>query len=200
MRNGCASEMPVRGTASHGESQDLATALRTIGQELADLLPLILKIEVKQDLFIVTGKGLPEPTRAEGGARKILKIVWNSLVRHDAANDIVDWQLMSVPFARTYSQADLRRSDNHRLEGRLGTGGLPDIYSLGERLRIVGRIVQAKGGDLVQLTKTLNSVAFEYRQPDGAVHSEEYSGEELFRLQREYYADRESDRGFSTAS
>ena len=200
MRNGCANEMLLTGTASLGKSQDLAAALRTIGQELADLLPLILKIEVKQDLFIVTGKGLPEPTQAGGGARKILKMVWNSLVRHDAANDLVDWQLKSVPFARTYSQADLRRSDNHRLEGRLGPAGLPDIYSLGERLRIVGRIVQAKGGDLVQLTKTLNSVAFEYRQPNGAVQSEEYSAEELFRLQREYYADRERDRELSTAS
>ena len=200
MRNSCANEMLFRGTASSAESQDLAAALRTIGQELADLLPLILKIEVKQDLFMVTGKGLPEPTQTEGGARKILKMVWNSLVRHDAANDLVDWQLKSVPFARTYSQADLLRSDNRRSEGRLGTAGLPDIYSLGERLRIVGRIVQARGGDLVQLTKTLNSVAFEYRQPNGAIESEEYSAEELFRIQRESYADRESDRELSTAS
>ena len=173
------------------KNPNLANALRVIGQELADLLPLILKIEVKQGLFIVTGKGLPEPAYANG-AGKILSKVWKSLVRDDPATALVDWQLKSVPFTRTYSRADLSRSHNDHHKRRRSDDGLPDIYSLGERLRIVGRIVDARDGELVELTKTLNKVTFQFRTRDGIVHSNEYSADDLFRLQRAYYSRRET--------
>lgn len=171
-------------------SHDPAAALRVIGQEVADLLPLTLEIEVKQDSFVITGTGLPEPMQAESAARRVLRQVWHALIRRDPGADIVDWQLKSVPFTRTYSLADLGRSDQRQVSNRTATAGLPEIYSLGERLRIVGRMVQAKGGELIRLSKTLNSVSFEYRGPDRAIHREEHSAEELYRLQRQYYAQR----------
>lgn len=176
---------------SHVESQDPAAALRVIGQELADLYPLILEIEVREDQFVVTGRGLPGPSQDNRAGNNILSKIWKSLIRHDPAIDLVEWQLNSVPFARTYSQADLSRSDHDRFKQRKAPGALPEIYSLGERLRIVGRMVQAKGGELVRLTKTLKSVAFQYRDQDGVVCSEEYSAEELFRIQRQDYSQRE---------
>ena len=178
---------------SHAESQDPAAALRVIGQELADLLPLILEIEVKEDLFVVTGRGLPEPAQAEGAGEKILSKIWRALIRHDPATDLVDWQLKSVPFTRTYSQAEISSWDHNRFENRKRASDLPDIYSLGERLRIIGRMVHAKGGNLVHLTKTLHSVAFEYRDRDGVIRSEEYSADDLFRIQRKYYSQRATE-------
>ena len=62
----------------------------------------------------------------------------------------------------------------------------------GERLRIVGRLVNAKGGELVHLTKTLNSVSFQYRDKDGVLQSEEYSADDLFRIQQQYSSEREN--------
>jgi hypothetical protein len=177
---------------TQSENQDLATSLRVIGQDLAELLPLVLNIEVKQDIFIVTGKGLPVPSQANGAGEKIFSKLWRSLIHHDTATALVDWQLKSAPFTRTYSQADLLRSDENHFPERMGIYGLPDIYSLGERLRIVGRLIQAKGGGLVHLSKTLNSVAFQFRTEDGAVYLEEHSADELFRLQRKYYSQRET--------
>lgn len=176
---------------SHVESQDPAAALRVIGQELADLFPLILEIELKEDQFVVTGRGLPEPSEADRAGENILSKIWKSLIRHDPATDLVEWQLKSVPFARTYSQADLSRLDHDRFARRKAPGALPEIYSLGERLRIVGRMVRAKGGQLVRLTKTLKSVAFEYRDQNGVVYSEEYSAEDLFRIQRQEHSQRD---------
>ena len=177
---------------SRADRQDYAAALRAIGQELADLLPLNLEIEVKEDKFVVTGKGLPESSQADIAKRNILSKVWNALIHRDPATDLVDWQLKSVPFMRTYSQDDISRWDDSHFKKRNRAADLPDIYSLGERLRIVGRLVNAKGGELVRLTKTLNSVSFQYRDKDGALQSEEYSADDLFRIQQQYSSDREN--------
>lgn len=175
------------GIDNQAVSHDPAAALRVIGQELADLLPLTLEIEVKDKLFVITGRGLAEPVAAEGTGKKFLRQVWHALIRHDPAVDIVDWQLKSVPFTRTYSLVDLWRSDRQQANKRTAVDGLPEIYSLGERLRIIGRLVYAKGGELIRLSKTLNSVAFDYRGPDNVIHHEEHSAEELYRMQRQYY-------------
>ncbi len=175
---------------NHAVSHDPAAALRVIGQELADLLPLTLEIEVKDKLFVITGRGLPEPVHAEGAGKKYLRKVWHALIRHDPAADLVDWQLKSVPFTRTYSLADLWRSDQQQAKKRTAGDGLPEIYSLGERLRIIGRLVYAQGGELIRLSKTLNTVTFDYRGPDNVIHHEEHSAEELYRMQRQYYAQR----------
>ena len=176
---------------SHAESQDPAAALRVIGQELADLFPLILEIELKEEQFVVTGRGLPESSQDNRAGKNILSKIWKSLIPHDSATDLVEWQLKAVPFVRTYSRADLARLDHDRFTQRKAPGALPEIYSLGERLRIVGRMVHAKGGQLVRLTKTLNSVAFEYRDQNGVVSSEEYSAADLFRIQRQEHSQRD---------
>lgn len=171
---------------------DYAAALRVIGQDLAELLPLNLEIDVQDKGFSVTGRGLAESSQANGAKINILSKVWSALIRHDPATDLVEWQLNSVPFVRTYSEDDISRWDADHFKKRRSAAELPDIYSLGERLRIIGRIVNAKTGDLVHLTKTLNSVAFRYRDQAGVIHSEEYSATDLFHIQQEFYSKRES--------
>lgn len=168
-------------------TQDYAAALRVIGQELADLLPLHLEIEVKGKDFLVSGKGLSE---SEAAKKNLLTKVWHALIHRDPGTDLVDWQLNSTAFNRIYTQDDLSRSDEHQFSKRTGSAELPDIYSLGERLRIVGRLLNAKGGELVHLTKTLNNVSLQYRDQTGALQSEEYSADDLFRIQQEYYSER----------
>lgn len=175
---------------SHPMRNDPAAALRVIGQDIPDLLPLTLEIEVDRDTFVISGRGLPEPLQEEGPAQRMVRQIWHALVRRDPSADLVDWQLKAVPFSRTYSLDDLGQSDRRHAAKRTAAGGLPEIYSLGERLRIVGRLVQAKGGELVRLSKTLTSVSFEYRGPDNALHREEHSAEEIYRMQRQFYAQR----------
>jgi hypothetical protein len=100
---------------SRTERQDCAAALRVIGQELADLLPLHLEIEIKGTDFVVSGKGLSE---SETAKKNLLSKVWRALIHRDPGTDIVDWQLNSTSFSRTYSQDDLSRSDEHHFTKR----------------------------------------------------------------------------------
>lgn len=180
-------------TKSGVGNHDYGAALRVIGQELADLLPLSLEIDVKENRFLVTGRGLPESATASGSGKTVLARVWRSLIGRDPGTDLVDWQLKSIRFSRSYSQEDIASCDQRRIQNRNNAAGLPDIYSLGERLRIIGRIIDAQDGELVHLSKSLNHVEFEYRDRDGAVHAREYSAEELYRLQRLFYSQRQSE-------
>ena len=130
--------------------------------------------------------------------KNLLSKVWRALIRRDPGTDLVDWQLKSIPFNRTYSQDDFSHSDEHHFTKRKSAADLPDIYSLGERLRIVGRLVNAKGGELVHLTKTLNSVSFQYRDKDGVLQSEEYSADDLFRIQQQYSSEGKIKAAYSS--
>lgn len=175
----------------HIGTKDYTSALRAIGQDVADLLPLYLEIEVKNGQFNVQGRGLTEKFPGmHSSIEKFLHNAWNMLIHRDPEADIVQWQLCSVPFTRTYTQADIRCCDEKGSSRRNRASDIPDIYSLGERLRIVGRIVDAKQGDLITVTKNLDGVTFQYRDGNGQIHIEEYSASELYRIQREYYANR----------
>jgi len=175
----------------HGDTIDYAGALRAIGQDVADLLPLSLEIEVTNGQFFVRGRGLREPYQATDKPIEIfLRKIWNLLIRHDPAADIVQWQLHSEPFTRIYTEEDIERWHEESSAKRKNGSGMPDIYSLGERLRIVGRMVDAKRSHLLTLCKSLHSVSFAYVDKHGQIHSETYGADDLYRMQQEYYANR----------
>ena len=177
------------------DTKDYAGALRAIGQDVADLLPLYLEIEVTNNQFLVRGRGLAERTQGmDKSIENFLRKVWNMMIRHDPAADILQWQLCSVPFARTYTQEDIRRRNENSSTRRKSVTDMPDVYSLGERLRIVGRMVDAKQSDLVRVSKSLSSVAFQYLDEHGQIHMEEYSASDLYRVQQEFYAKRDTSK------
>jgi hypothetical protein len=175
----------------HTGTKDYASALRTIGQDLADLLPLYVEIQVRNGQFNVQGRGLTEQFPGTcSSIENFLHKAWNMLIRHDPEADIVQWQLCSAPFTRTYTPADISCRNKKGSSRRNRASDIPDIYSLGERLRVVGKIVDAKQADLIDVIKNLDNVSFQYRDGSGQIHLEEYAASELYRIQREYYANR----------
>ena len=180
--------------------EDYASALRAIGQDVADLLPLFLEIEVKNGQFIVRGRGLAARSKARDNVlEKLFHKVWHMLIRHDPAADIVEWQLYSQPFSLTYTKEDIERCNENGSAKRKSGTGMPEIYSLGERLRIVGRMVDFKRSHLVTLSKSLHSVSFQYLDKNGQIHLEEYSADDLYRMQQKYYAKRKTAEAVDTA-
>ena len=61
----------------------------------------------------------------------------------------------------------------------------PDIYVLAERLRTVGRMIEAKDGQLVKVTLDNNRIAFTFRDVDGELYNDELSAPELYRTQQD---------------
>ena len=80
--------------------------------------------------------------------------------------------------------------DESGAKRRNETDKVPDIYSLGEMLRMVGRIVDSEGRRLLKLSKDMNGVAFEYEDGAGQKHKREFSKLQLYKLQQQYYAER----------
>jgi len=178
-----------------------AAALRAIGQDLAGLLPLSLEIDVDNGRFNVRGRGLVKRSQEmDSVIENFLHKVWNMLIRRDPAADIVQWLLCSEPFARTYTQQDIKRWNESSSSKRKGGTGMPDIYSLGERLRVVGKMVDAKQSDLISLSKSVDSVSFQYLDKHGHIHLEEFSADNLYRIQQQYYADRKTAKPFDAST
>ncbi len=55
---------------------------------------------------------------------------------------------------------------------------------------MIGRIVDEKNGELVNLSEDGNSIRFRYRDAQSEIHSEEDSNLTLYKLQQEYYSGR----------
>lgn len=174
------------------QAQDYARVLRAIGQDLAELLPELLEIEAVGQDYIARGTGKPTRTEEvadnnEGGLRK----TWNRLVgRTQEAEPTAAAPPSTIQFELEYSPADIDRIDEAGIAHRRNTASLPDIYGLAERLRTIGRIVNSHKGQFIRLTKNTNSVAFQYRDDQGQVRSEEYSTFALYKIQQAYYGER----------
>jgi hypothetical protein len=70
----------------------------------------------------------------------------------------------------------------------------PDLYSLEERLRIIGRIMDQKQASLMNIRLDVNDLTFEYRDQQGEVHREVYSAKAFHKLQEQYYSERSLGR------
>ena len=95
-----------------------------------------------------------------------------------------------VPFTRTYNSDDIDRLDEQATNQRGYTDGMPDIYTLGERLRTIGKVIDARKGRIVRVFKDLHQIVFEYRDAAGQSRKEELDNTELYQLQQRYAAER----------
>jgi hypothetical protein len=169
-----------------------ARALRAIGQDLADLLPDSMTIEPDGDCFLVHGmcnRARLESQEASGG--------WNSLRKMGAKlrsgiirPPIGEPDLDLAPFTRSYNAADIDRLDARGNQRRYGNGGLPEIYSLAERLRTIGKVIDGHNGRLGKIFKDLHHIIFEYRDGDSQPRRVELDNTQLYRLQRRYTSER----------
>ena len=67
---------------------------------------------------------------------------------------------------------------------------MTDIYTLGERLRTIGKVIDARKGRIVRVFKDLHQIVFEYWDADGQSRKEELDNTELYQLQQRYAAER----------
>ncbi len=163
-----------------------ARVLRVIGQDLAELLPESLAVEVSGDGFLAHGCGRTEVSGAKAHQEdRLIRKMWQKLNRPPP-----EAEPSSAFFKRTYSPKDIDKLDETGRARRTSSAQRPDLHSLPERLRMIGRILDEKNGDLVKLSQEGNSIVLRYRDSQGEIQSEEYSHLTLYKLQQEYYSGR----------
>ncbi len=169
-----------------------ARALRVIGQDLAGLLPESIAIELRGEEFVAAGfctKSRMEEIEVAGsrnGIKKFIDKVADALTRPPNREPDLEF----VPFSRTYNIGDIERLDTQATNQRGNYAGVPDIYSLGERLRTIGKVIDGQNGRIVKICKDLHQIVFEYHDADGKARKEELSNTELYQLQQRYAAER----------
>lgn len=169
-----------------------ARALRAIGQDLSDLLPESLAIEPSGEDFIA--HGMCSRARLETfdsdhgmtGLRKLGAKLRAGILKLSTREPDLDL----APFTRSYDARAIDQLDEQGNRRRLGTAGIPEIYSLGERLRTIGKVIDGHDGRLIRIYKDLHHILFEYRDSDGNPRKVELDNTQLYRLQRRYTAER----------
>jgi hypothetical protein len=172
------------------DSEKYARSLRVIGQDLADLFPELVEVEVKGDRFIVRCQARDKSQYSgRSGAITPATKRWKNLLCRKSVADPVDASSM-VPFARSYTAEDINRLEERGTLHRRSSEDKPDLYSLSERLRMIGRIIDANGGKLIKLLKDRNTVIFDYQDEGGETHRQELSNLSLYKLQQQYHSQR----------
>jgi hypothetical protein len=169
-----------------------ARALRAIGQDLADLLPDSMTIEPDGDSFLVRGmcnRARLESQQSRGGWTSLRKMgakLRDGIMRPPIGEPDLD----IAPFKRSYGAADIDRLDARGNQRRFGAGGLPEIYSLAERLRTIGKVIDGHNGRLGKIFKDLHHIVFEYFDGENQPRKVELDNTQLYRLQRRYTSER----------
>jgi hypothetical protein len=175
--------------SSHVDHREHAWALRTIGQDLADLRPQYLEIAFTGQLYMARGRmqaSRPSPVRS-GVARLLINFgrAGSRPRRPRGETDL---------FERSYPLSEIHRLDGDGLMRRKNYADGPDIYVLSERLRTVGKMIESKGGQLIKLMIDTHRVTFTFRDRTGAVCNEEHSNSALYRTQQDGNARRGTGR------
>jgi hypothetical protein len=154
-----------------------ARALRAIGQDLADLFPQRVEIEMCGENFVVRGHRRPRAS------------AWRNNREPEKLSQ-TPAQAQDSEFVRTYAPDAIDHLDEMGRKRRTGSSQVPDPYSLSERLRMIGRIVDEKNAHLVNLCQNMNTIILQYRDAEDEVRREEYSILTLYKLQQQYYSGR----------
>ena len=169
-----------------------ARALRAIGQDLATLFPEKLEIKFQDENFIVRGQCLRN--RFEVSQRTPQGKSFTESCLEVLSRDLTQLKPPELPtkvdFSRIYTPEEINRIDGLGIRRRFSVGKLPDIRSLGEILRTIGRLVDGQESLLIRLSRDSGRVDFEYRAQDGTSHKETISNLELYKLQKRFYEKR----------
>ena len=163
---------------------DYARALRAIGQDLTDLFPKLLEINTDGVNFEARGQSHTNPFHRVRERR--FNKIWNKLFIKDAEAESIRPELTTEVFTRTYSPDDLERLDQHYSSNRSGQQKKPDNYSLAERLRTMGGIVNARQGRLKQLRKNADRLFADYWDQDGKIQTAKLTTVILYRNQQSH--------------
>jgi hypothetical protein len=169
-----------------------ARSLRAIGQDLTDLYPETIEIERQGEDFVVRGTCARSRLEAEKPKpeRKSLKEI--------LAQDITAWgsenKSDTASFTRSYDAEDIARINEAGSRRRAATDKIPDIRSLSEILRTVGRVIEGEGGRMIKIVKDRHQVAFEYVNREGKSCKQELSSLDLRKVQQRFYEKRGETR------
>jgi hypothetical protein len=169
-----------------------ARALRAIGQDLSGLFPEHVEISLLGKDFHVVGRYVPRTkgSKASPQGGVFAERVWKGVFHGQRSVQANEIAVEPVNFDRTYTQDEIKHLDEIGASQRKGTAKTPDIYSLSEMLRMVGRIIDAAGGRLVRLSRDTRRVTVEYHDGNDVLQKSEMSSLELYKLQQQYYAER----------
>ncbi|MDH3443074.1 MAG: hypothetical protein OEN50_04050 [Deltaproteobacteria bacterium] len=175
-----------------GQDQLYARTLRVIGQDLSNLYPQFLEITVTGTSFQVMGRYVPRSVSGKESQQdnKLLSKLRTKFLGNQPGVTSSEYSTELMSFDRSYGPVDINRIDETESSRRNGADKAPDIYSLGEMLRMVGRIVDSDGNRLLRVSKDARSIIFEFESGDGQTQKNELSSLQLYKLQREYYAER----------
>lgn len=175
----------------HAEVQagtNYGRALRVIGQDLTNLFPKILEIDTDGMSFEARGESHPNPF--ERIKEPVFKKAWNALFHRKAVADSRPTQSEPTPFVRSYDPAEIDRLDQLHSAARTGNLRKADMYSLAERLRTMGAIVDSRSGRFKQLRKEDDRLSVEYWDQDGNLQTAKLTTVIMYRNQRRYKAQR----------
>ena len=165
---------------------DFGLALRVIGQNLSHLFPRVLEIELAGTIWEARGDCHPNPfeTSRDGILEKILHKLRGVESTPPPAPP--------TSFTRRYRPADIKRLDRLYRNQRSGIFQRADIYTLAERLRTLGAIVDAKNGRLKHLRKEADRFIVEYWDAQDRLQSVKLTGVILYRNQQQLDKQRKS--------
>ena len=149
-------------TASYGK------VLRVIGQDLAGFFPRTLEITTDGVSFEAQGQCHPNPFEAVKAS--FLNRIWRRVSRKVSAAAAEEAQ-PPVCFARTYDADEIERLDRLYSANRGDGSRRADAYSLSERFRTMGAIVDKKNGSLKRMYKEADRLFIEYWDTQGQLQS-----------------------------
>jgi len=163
------------------DRQDYARVLRAIGQDLEELRPESVAIKHKRKNFIVRGRCRATSLAGKADAVRLplIERLWEKIRRRDSDATAPEAQDRTVSFLRRYTRDDIDRLDQSKQSQRTAPTANPDVHSLGEMLRTIGRIIDAEGGRLIELSRDSQTVTFEYRDAQGAKRKKQLSNMQM---------------------
>jgi hypothetical protein len=173
--------------SSHGEVQagtNYGRALRVMGQDLTNLFPKVLEIDTDGMSFEARGESHSNPF--ERIKEPVFKKVWSGLFHRKAVADSRPTQPEPTRFVRSYNPAEIDRLDRLHSAARTGNLQKADMYSLAERLRIMGAIVDSRNGHFKQLRKEDDRLSVEYWDQDGNLQAAKLTTVIMYRNQRRH--------------
>jgi hypothetical protein len=175
---------PISSPAELSAALSYGRALRAIGQDLAPLFPKVLAIETDGIVFEARGECHPNPF--EVIKESIFLKSWNKLFGKKSPPEPTQTQTSAVSFSRSYGPADIDRLDQLHSAQRTENFRKADIYSLAERLRTMGAIVDSKKARLKYLGKEADRLVVEYWDAQGQLQSAKITTVILYRNQQQF--------------
>ena len=141
-----------------------STVLRVIGQDIAGFFPKTLDITTDGVSFEARGQCHPNPF--EASKETFLARIWRRVACKTSAATPQE-KPPPACFVRTYDAADIERLDRVSRADREEGSRRADAYSLSERFRTMGVIVDKGNGSLKCLHKEADRLLLEYWDAQG---------------------------------